>query len=63
MKKYTAPKITCDSIDEGSFVIPAIAGIVAGVAAAKAVYKVLDSMFERSVSFNANKLEPILSDN
>lgn len=63
MKKYTAPKITCDSIDEGSFVIPAILGVVAGVAAAKAVSKVLDSMFERSVSFNANKLEPILSDN
>ena len=63
MKKYTAPKITCDSIDEGSFFIPAIAGIVAGVAAAKVVSKGLDALFERSLPFNANKLEPILNDN
>lgn len=63
MKKYTAPKITCDSIDEGSFFIPAIAGVVAGVAVAKVASKAVDALFERSVSFNANKLEPILSNN
>ena len=61
MKRYTTPKITSDSIEERSFVIPAIAGVVAGVAAAKAVSKALDSIFERSVSFNANKLEPVLA--
>ena len=61
MKKYTAPKLTCNSIDEGNFVIPAILGVVAGVAAAKLVSKTLDAMFERSLSFhNVSKLEPVL---
>ena len=63
MKKYTAPKITCDSVDEGSFAIPAIVGVVVGVVAAKLASKAVDSMIERSVSFNAKKLEPILSNN
>ena len=61
MKQYTKPKLTCDSIEENSFAIPAILGIVAGVAAAKVVSKGLDALFERSVPFNANKLEPVLA--
>ena len=52
-----------DAIDEGSFTIPAIAGVIVGVAVAKVVSKGLDALFERSLSFNANKLEPILNDN
>ena len=62
MKRYTTPKITSDSIEERSFAVPAILGVVAGVVAAKAVSKALDSVFERSLSFiNANRLEPVLA--
>ena len=61
MKKYTTPKMTCNSIDEGGFVVPAILGVVAGVAAAKVVSKAVDAVFDHSVSFySVSKLEPVV---
>lgn len=61
MKRYTTPKITSDSIEERSFAIPFIAGVIAATVAAKVASKAVDAIFERSVPFNTNKLEPVLA--
>ncbi len=60
MRKYTAPKVTYNSIDERGLAIPAIIGVIAGVALAKVASKAVDKMFESSISSNVKKLEPLI---
>ena len=44
MKRYTTPKITSDSLEEGSFAIPFIAGFIAAAVATKVASKAVDAI-------------------
>lgn len=61
MKQYKTPKVTGGASEERSFVVPAVAGIVAGVIAMRALNKTLDAIFDRSIPYNVNKLEPVMA--
>ncbi len=56
MKKYDKPLIT--NFNDGSFVLPAALGFIAGVAALRVATKAVDKMFESSFA-NAQRLDSL----